>query len=247
VLPGEGEPAAITIVQGNGLSGRVGEALAKPLIVEVLDVADRPVAGATVVIDLSGAVAEPDTISTDAQGRASAEITLGSQVGEAAGEARVIAPEGPAAVEAAFTVVALASSANGITDVSGDGQTGPAGTALPNPLVVEVTDAFGNPITGAPISWTADGGGSVSETSTTTDGQGRASVTRTLGPTAGIQSTLATSAGLAGSPVTFKSMAGECTIGMAVTIKAVNGSINCKELKSTDGRQTIDFRGSYKT
>jgi adhesin/invasin len=203
VLPGEGEPAEITIVQGNGLSGRVGEALAKPLIVEVLDIADRPVAGATVVIDLSGAVAEPDTLSTDALGRASAEITLGSQVGEAAGAARVIAPASPATVEADFTVMALASSANGMAGVSGDGQTGPAGTALPNPLVVEVTDAFGNPITGAPITWAAEGGGSVSETSTTTDAQGLTSVTRTLGPTAGIQTTLATSGGLAGSPVTF--------------------------------------------
>ena len=203
VLPGAGEPAAITIVQGNGLSGRVGEALADPLIVEVLDFADRPVAGATVVIDISGAAAEPDTLSTNAQGRASAEITLGSQVGEAAGAARVIAPPSPAKLEAAFTVVALASAANGLAGVSGNGQSAPAGTALPAPLVVEVTDAFGNPIPNVPISWTAEGGGSVSETSTTTDGEGRTSVTRILGPTAGIQSTLASSERLAGSPVTF--------------------------------------------
>jgi len=46
-------------------------------------------AEAIVVIELSGASAEPDTISTDAQGRASAEITLGSVVGEAAGAVRV--------------------------------------------------------------------------------------------------------------------------------------------------------------
>jgi Big-like domain-containing protein len=203
VLPGPGEPAVITIVQGDSLSGRVGEALTDPLIVEVLDAADRPVGGATVVIDLSGAVAEPDTISTDALGRASAQITLGSQVGEAAGAARVIAPESPAVVEAAFTVVALASSANGLAGVSGDGQTGPAGTALPGPLVVEVTDAFGNPIPDIPIDWTAEGGGSVSAASTTTDETGRTSVIRTLGPTAGIQSTVATADSLAGSPVTF--------------------------------------------
>jgi adhesin/invasin len=204
VLPGEGEPAAITVVQGNGLRGRVGEVLSQPLIVEVLDGADRPVPAATVVVELSGAVAEPDTISTDAKGRASAEITLGSEVGEAAGAVRVIAPESPAEVEASFTVIALAASANGLAGVSGNGQTGPAGTALPAPLVVEVTDAFGNPIAGVAISWTAEGGGSVSETSTTTDEEGRTSVTRTLGPTAGIQSTLASSEeDLAGSPVTF--------------------------------------------
>ena len=221
VLPSEGEPAAITIVQGNGQSGRVGEALAEPLIVEVLDGANRPVAGATVVIELSGASAEPDTLSTDAQGRASAEITLGSEVGEAAGAVRVIAPESPVAVEASFVVVALASSANGLAGVSGDGQTGPAGTALPGPLVVEVTDAFGNPIEGVPITWTPEGGGSVSETSTTTDGEGRTSVTRTLGPTSGAQTTLASSEGLAGSPVVFNHTV---TAGNASGVLIVSGN-----------------------
>jgi adhesin/invasin len=202
VLPSAGEPAAITIVQGNGLSGRVGEVLAQPLIVEVLDGVDRPVAGATVVVELTSAVAEPDTISTDAEGRASAEITLGSEVGEAVGAVRVIAPETPAEVEASFTLMALAASANGLAGVSGDGQTGVAGTMLAAPLVVRVTDAFGNPIEGVPITWTPDVG-SVSATSTTTDGEGLTSVTRTLGPTAGAQTTLASAEGLAGSPVTF--------------------------------------------
>lgn len=220
VLPSEGEPAAITIVQGNGQAGRVGEALAEPLIVEVLDGADRPVPGATVVIDLSGAVAEPDTLSTDAGGRASAEITLGSVVGEAAGAVRVIAPEGPAAVEATFTVMAVAASANGLAGVSGDGQAGVAGTTLPAPLVVQVTDAFGNPIAGVPITWTPDGG-SVSATSTTTDGEGLTSVTRTLGPTAGPQTTLASSEGLAGSPVTFNHTV---TAGNASGVLIVSGN-----------------------
>jgi adhesin/invasin len=220
VLPGEGEPAAITIVQGNGLTGRVGEALAEPLIVEVLDGVDRPVAGATVVIDLSGALAEPDTISTDAEGRASAEITLGSEVGEATGAARVVAPETPAEVEASFTVMALAASADGLVGVSGDGQTGPAGTVLPGPLVVEVTDAFGNPIEGVPITWTPDGG-SVSETSTATDAEGRTSIIRTLGPTAGVQTTLASSEGLAGSPVVFTHTV---TAGNASGVLIVDGN-----------------------
>lgn len=220
VLPSEGEPAAITVVQGNGLSGRVGEALAEPLIVEVLDGVQRPVPGATVVVDLTGAVAEPDTVSTDAQGRATAQITLGSQVGEAAGAVRVIAPEGPVAVEATFAVMAVASSANGLAPVSGGDQTAAAGSALAEPLIVEVVDAFGNPIQGVPITWTPEGGGSVSETSTTTDAAGRTSVTRTLGPTAGPQSTLASSEGLAGSPVVFDHTA---TAGSPSGVRAVAG------------------------
>ena len=221
VLPSAGEPAVITVVQGDSLSGRVGEVLAQPLIVKVLDGVDRPVAGASVVVELSGAVAEPDTISTDPQGMASAEITLGSVVGEVAGAVRVIAPVSPAEVEASFSVIALAASANGLAGVSGDGQTGPAGTVLPAPLVVQVTDAFGNPIAGIPITWTPEGGGSVSLPSTPTDAAGRASVTRTLGPTAGTQTTQAISGGLAGSPVIFTHTV---TAGSASGVLIVDGN-----------------------
>ncbi len=202
MLPSEGQPAVITIIQGKGQTGRVGETLAEPLVVEVIDGADRPVAAATVVVEISGAVSEPDTLSTDAKGRAEARITLGSQVGELAGAVRVIAPESPVAVEASFNMVAVAASANGLAGVSGDGQSGVAGTELAEPLVVEVTDAFGNPIEGVTITWAPDAG-SVSESSTVTDGSGRTSVARTLGPAAGSQTTLASSEGLAGSPVTF--------------------------------------------
>jgi hypothetical protein len=221
VLPPEGNPATITIIQGDGLSGRVGEALADSLIVEVLDGTDRPVQAATVVVELTGAVADPDTITTDQLGRASAEITLGGVVGEASGAARVIAPESSVEVEARFTVTALASSANGLAAVSGDGQSGPVGTELVDPLVVEVTDAFGNAIAGVTITWTAEGGGSVSEASNTTDAQGRASVTRTLGPAAGPQTTVAASEGLAGSPVVFGHTA---TAGSASGVQIVSGN-----------------------
>ena len=220
VLPSEGEPAVVSIVQGDSLSGRVGEVLAEPLIVEVIDGADRPVAGATVVVEIEGAVATPDTITTEGDGRASAEITLGSQVGAATGLVRVIAPESPVDVEADFTVIALAASANGLVLVSGDEQVAPAGAALADPLVVAVTDEFGNPIEGVAITWTAEGGGSVSDATTTTDAGGLTSVTRTLGPTAGIQTTLATSEGLAGSPVVFTHTV---TAGSASGVQIVSG------------------------
>ena len=220
VLPSEGEPASITIVQGNGSSGRVCEVLAESLVVQVFDGADRPVPGATVVVELSGAVAEPDTLSTDGQGLGRAEITLGSEVGDASGLVRVIAPESPALVQASFTVTAVAASANGLALVSGDEQSGVVGSELPEPLVVEVTDGFGNPTEGVTITWTAEGGGSVSAASTVTDAQGRSSVTRTLGPAAGAQTTLAGSEGLAGSPVIFNHTA---TPGSASGVTIVSG------------------------
>ncbi len=203
VLPGTGEPASVTVIQGDDQNGRVGEALAEPLVVEVLDGADRPVVGATVAVELETGTAEPEALTTDAAGRASTVITLGSTVGATSGTFRVVAPEGPVEVTTGFTVTAVAASANGLAIVSGDDQTGAAGTELLLPLVVEVTDAFGNPIPNVPITWSAVGGGSLNRTETVTDAEGRTSVIRTLGPASGTQTTLASSEGLAGSPVTF--------------------------------------------
>ena len=217
VLPSEGEPAAISIVAGDNQSGRVGETLAQPVVVQVTDVSGRPVSGAMVEIELDG---QMDTLPTGSDGRASAELALGSSVGKSTGHVRVVSPEGPRLVETTFTVTAVSASANGLALESGDGQSAPAGTLLPDPLVVSVTDAFGNPVAGAAVSWSALGGGTVSASSTITGADGITSVTRTLGPTAGAQATVATSAGLAGSPVTFTHTA---TSGSAAGVTIVSG------------------------
>jgi adhesin/invasin len=217
VLPSEGEPAGVSVVAGNKQSGRVGEALADPVVIEVTDVSGRPVPGATVEVELDGGL---DTVRTGNDGRAAAEVALGSSVGAVTGHVRVVAPEGPQPIQTTFTATAVSASANGLTLVSGDAQTGSAGTALPEPLVVKVTDAFGNPVAGVAVTWAAVDGGSVSESETTTDATGSTSVIRTLGPTAGPQSTTATSAGLAGSPVTFSHTA---TSGSASGVQPLSG------------------------
>ena len=204
VIPSEGEPAKIALVQGDGQSGRVGEALPQPLIFAVTDLTGRPVPDALVVTALPGAELTPDTAMTGDDGRATVGVVLGPAVGSAAGNAKVVTPENQQPVEVGFTVAAVAASANGLVIVSGQDQVAAANTALAQPLVVQVTDAFGNPIAGVPITWTPEGGGAVSETSTVTDAGGTTSVTRTLGPGAGLQRTLATGPeGLAGSPAAF--------------------------------------------
>ena len=217
VLPSEGEPARVAVVEGNGQSGRVGEMLARPVVVEVTDAGGRPVAGSAVELQLANV---PDTVRTGPDGRAAARLALGSSVGADTGHVRVLAPEGPNPVQAIFTATALSSSANELAMVSGDDQSAAAGTALTDPLVVSVTDAFGNPVSGAEISWAAVGGGSVSAPVTTTDDQGRTSVTRTLGPAAGPQTTTASAVGLVGSPVTFTHTA---TAGNASGVQPLSG------------------------
>jgi hypothetical protein len=73
-------------------------------------------------------------------------------------------------------------SGSGLIKVSGDNQTAPVGTALPNPLVVQVKDASGNPQSGVTVNFAVtSGGGSVSPTSAVTGSNGQASTVLTLG------------------------------------------------------------------
>ena len=226
LLPGDGEPASIRLEYGGGQSARVGEPLPDSLVFVVRDSRGRPVEGARIAFDLAaagpGADVVPDTALSDANGEADARMVLGTTIGDQVGEALVVVGEGVQEPRTTFTMLAYSENANGIAALSGEDQSGPAGTQLGLPLVVQVTDAFGNPIAGVPITWTPEGGGSVSEASNLTDGDGRASVQRTLGPVAGPQSTLATSTqNLAGSPVTFIHTA---TAGSAAGLSIESGN-----------------------
>jgi len=121
--------------------------------------------------------------------------------------------------------------------LDGDNQSGPVGQALANPLVVLVTDDAGNPVEGVSVSWTAQGGGSVSGSASTTGSNGRASTQRTLGPQPGAQTTQASVAGLEGSPLTFTSTATDQPPagGLAITtnppVSALTGEVFAPEVQ----------------
>jgi Big-like domain-containing protein len=224
LLPGSGEPATVTMVQGDGQNGRVGEALAQPLVAQVTDANGRPIDGATVVFVLTdpapGASIAPDTATTNSDGQASANVVLGTRPGSQSGQVQALGASGSPSATVNFTLTAVSENANGIAAVSGQDQTGAVGSTLAAPLVVQVTDPFGNPIAGVTVTWTVDGGGSVSAGTTTTGTDGTTSVQRTLGGTAGVQHTFAGVDGLAGSPVTFTATA---TAGAASGVTIVSG------------------------
>ena len=218
-LPSEGVAAHLEITAGNDQTGRVSSPLPQPVVVKVTDTQGRPVQGAAVEFVLDGgASATLANPATDAAGEVSATITLGTQVGPVNGQARVT---NETSVAATFTATAQSADAAGIAMVSGDAQSAQVGAPLAQPLVVKVTDGFGNPIPGRTVQWTVEGGGSVSEASTVTGEDGQTSVTRTLGNTAGEQRTLASSEGLIGSPVTFVHTA---TAGSASSVQIVSGN-----------------------
>ena len=97
--------------------------------------------------------------------------------------------------------------------VGGDGQTGTILTSLPESLVVQVTDRFGNPLNGIQVTWTPDAGGSVNPPTSQTGTNGRASTDRVLGSEPGTYHTTATAAGLPDG-VTFTTTAVAASLAM---------------------------------
>ena len=112
-----------------------------------------------------------------------------------------------------------------IIKVSGDGQTGAAGTTLPVPLLVEVRDANANFISGATVGFSVTaGGGSVSPASAVTNASGQASATLTLGASGGTDTVQATAAGF--GSVSFSAIALQSTLFTTQTPVIPNATDN---------------------
>ncbi|MBA3495820.1 MAG: Ig-like domain repeat protein, partial [Gemmatimonadales bacterium] len=208
VLPEEGRPAKITIVSGDAQSAAAGGVLGEALVVRVTDAQNRPVEDQAVAftIDAGGGQVAPASVQTGTDGQASSSWTLGG----AAGAQRVQATVDDDNLPATLLVMFNASAVSGVGAVlaleSGDNQTAAVGSALPDSLVVRVTDLLGNPAAGVPVDWSVDGGGSISPATVLTGADGKAAAERVLGNTAGPQTAQAASGAL--TPVSFAHTAG---------------------------------------
>ncbi len=209
---------------GNNQTGTVAAALPESLTVRITDPSNRPVVGARVVFvrgtNGAGAVLSPDTVVTTTDGQARSRWVLGTGAGTQTVIARVV---GFTNVSAGFSATATAGVADSLFLVRGDGQTGTAGAALAESLVVRVNDRFGNPVAGTVVSWTLSGGGSLSAATVPTAADGQAAVQRTLGPASGPQASAASATGLKGSPVLFSHTAGS---GGPAALQIVQGNNN---------------------
>lgn len=110
-----------------------------------------------------------------------------------------------------------ALSPRAILVVSGTNQAGDVSAPLDSPLVVRVTDGVGSPVRGVQLTWAANNGGSLSQTSTTTDADGKSSVAWTLGPSVGDQIVTVTSSSIAGVSATFVAGNGATISGVVTT------------------------------
>jgi hypothetical protein len=152
-----------------------------------------------------GAVAPGDTIVTDTAGVAQVTYTLSTTAGEQVIEAHTTGASSPLSVS--FHAVAAPETAQALVAVRGDSQSAQTSLTLPDSLVVEAVDRFGNGVSGVQVTWEAEAGGGVSPDTVTTGADGRAATLRTLGDEPGAYVTNASAAELDGSPVAFTSTA----------------------------------------
>lgn len=215
IVAAGGRSDVLSIVSGNNQTGPVATALAAPLLVRLTH-NGKGVKGASIVFSVAsgGGQVSPPTTMTDAQGRASTTWTLGTVVGPGSVSASA-ATAGPVT----FAAQAVAGPPAQFTIVSGNNQTGVAGAALANPLVVRVSDAYGNRVSNAQVQFAVTGGsGSLGTPTVVTDTGGVARTTWTLGTAAGSNTARATVGSL--SPLVFTATG---TAGAAVRFTIVSG------------------------
>lgn len=153
-------PALIEVVQGNGQRGPPGSLLAYPLIVRLVDEAGNGIPDREVAWDVSvgGGTIDPPTGTTDAQGFASAEWTLG----QAPGPNRVAA-EVPGVGMVAFTATGTDDDGGGEpsagrSTISAEPASIEPGTGS-STITVTVRDDAGDPVEGAAVTLRATGDG----------------------------------------------------------------------------------------
>jgi hypothetical protein len=214
-----GAPARLEKLAGDAQQGAAASQLPLPLVVRVTDANGNPVAGASVAWRCSyGGSAAPAVSVTDVSGEARATWLLGPGAGAQAVEARV---EGSEAAAVQFSANAGVGAAARLEMVSGDNQEATVTRPLPEPIVVRVVDAPGNPLPGIKISWKLFyGGGTVAPPESMTDAQGYARATWTLGTIMAHHRLEVRAVEPALPPVTFTALA---RVGPAASVAAFRG------------------------
>jgi adhesin/invasin len=216
-----GPAASITAVSGDGQTGTVGAALAASFVVKVTDTYGNAVSGVAVAFAATagGGSMSPATVNTDSSGLASSKLTLGPTAGSNNNTAAASAT-GLTGSPVTFNATSVAGPPASIAIVSGNNQSAIVKTALTNALVVLVSDAYANPISGANVAFTVTAGtATLSAASAATGANGQAQITVTLGTTAGAVSIRASVGAV--TPAVFNATAQP---GPAAALNVVSGN-----------------------
>ncbi|HEY0181104.1 MAG TPA: Ig-like domain-containing protein [Dokdonella sp.] len=210
-----GEPAAVGEVSGDGQTAVVGTAFDAPLGVHVVDGTGAPVsnvevtftapaAGAGAVFSADGNSGPTLTVLTDANGDAIVDASANMIAGSYEVSVQVAGLAEPQIFHLNNAVGP--PSVVGVSQESGGGeQSTTVGTPFAHPLEVEVTDAYGNPVPGVVVTFTAPASGAsavLSASTATTGKDGRAAVDASANAMAGGYVVTASVAGVA-APAEF--------------------------------------------
>jgi hypothetical protein len=191
---------SLAATTGNNQSAVVGTTLSIPLSMQATDAYTHAgIPGITVTCKDGGAggkLSNPSGV-TDSAGNISTNYALPAKA-----KTITITCTAPGYIAAEFTETGLAGPAHVIKQSSGNKQTAPVNTPLPEPLVVLVIDVHFNPIAGAVVTFSDGGkGGSFSVATATTDAAGHASTSYTTPSTPGTVRITTTTGNL--KPATF--------------------------------------------
>ncbi len=193
-----GAPAQLVLNSGNAQSAQVGQPFGTPLAVAVLDSFGNPVSDASVNFSAPSSGASgtftdngsaTDTAVSDSSGISSAStFTANGVLGTYTVQAST-----PGLKPVNFTLTNNVGPPQQILIESGNGQSAQVGQAFASQLDAEVTDEFGNPISGQSVTFGAPAsgasgvfsGGSTSDTETTNASGIATSQTFTAGTVAG--------------------------------------------------------------
>ena|GEM_PF-1349164 len=225
-----GMAATIAVTSGDAQHAVVATAFAAPLVATVRDLHGNLVAGATVTFTApatgAGAVVA-GSASTDDSGRVSVPATAGTVTGAYAVTASIPGDQ------ISFALTNDPGAPAHLAVISGADQRATVTEQFTAPLVVEVTDAFGNPVPGATItSATPSSGASASLAGpTVTDDAGRIAFTATAGTTAGSYAATISVAGAGSVTVNLTNRA-----GAPAAISLVDGDAQRAVVETTFGR-----------
>lgn len=172
------EPTTLEITAGQGQQGQVGNPLAAKIVVKASN-NKGPVTGVTVSVTTEsqgGGSVSPHSTATGQDGTAQFTWTLGPKLGTQTLTA-TFTGTGTSTLTTSVTAIAAAGPASSVLAVSDAFQAVIVGRAVTSLPSVQVTDAFGNPIAGIPVTFEPIAIGSIlTGTSQTTNAQGTATL-----------------------------------------------------------------------
>jgi Ca2+-binding RTX toxin-like protein len=206
----------ISVFSGSPQSTTVNTAFAAPLVVKVVDGASNPISGALVTFTAPGA--SPSGLFSNSTHTISATTAANGQLSEAftadTGAGTYVVTASISGSTTSFTLTNIAGAPTTITVTSGSGQSATVTTAFTNPLVVTVSDTFGNLVSGAAVTFAKPGSGPSATpvtSTTTTAANGQTSDAITANTIAGTYSVTASSGTATPATFTETNVAGAAT------------------------------------